>query len=51
MWKNLVCQKAHGQNIYIHYLDAEDHKPDSPLLKTGRNQGEYFAVTLLSMRG
>lgn len=30
---------ARGKNIPGFDLYAEDHKPDSPILKTGRNQG------------
>lgn len=30
---------VHGKNIPGFDLDAEDHKPASPFLKTGRNQG------------
>lgn len=41
----------HGQNIYIFDFDAEDHKPDSPLLKTARNQQEYIRVMLVKVRG
>lgn len=38
---------VHGQNIPGFDLDAEDHKPDSPFLKSGRNQG----MCILQLQG